>query len=49
MENDKVMLALFEEVLVNKIGFHDAINSVMEEFGSNLHYSSKLLQIIPER
>ncbi len=42
IENDRVMLALLEEILINKIGFNDAIISVMEEFGPNLAYSSKL-------
>jgi len=42
MENDRVMLALLEEVLINKIGFYDAIPSVMEEFGSGLQRSSEL-------
>jgi len=49
LENDRVMLALLEEVLINKIGIHDAINSVIEEYGSDLQYSSKLLQIQPGR
>jgi len=48
-ENDKVMSALLEEVLINKIGFYDAIPSVMEEFGSDLQFSSELLVIQPER
>ncbi len=42
MENDRVMLALLEEVLINKTGFYDAIPSVMEEFGSGLQSSSEL-------
>ncbi len=42
MENDKVMLALLEETLINKVGMYDAIDSVMDEFGPNLKYSSKL-------
>jgi len=41
-ENDRVMLALLEETLVNKIGMYDAIDSVMDEFGENLKYSSEL-------
>jgi len=45
IENDQVMLALLEETLINKIGFNDAIISVMEEFGQNLAYSSKLLHV----
>jgi len=36
------MLALLEEVLINKIGIHDGIVSVMQEFGQDLKYSSKL-------
>jgi len=44
-ENDRVMLALLEEVLVKKTGFYDAVPLVMEEFGSNLQYSSRLLNI----
>ncbi len=42
MENDRVMLALLEEILINKIGMYDAIDSVMDEFGENLEYSSEL-------
>ena len=49
IENDRVMLALLEEVLINKIGFNDARISVMEEFGSNLAYNSKLRHIQAER
>jgi len=49
MENDRVMLALLEEVLINKIGIYDAIPSVMEEFGSDLQYSSELRFIQPGR
>jgi len=49
IENDKVMLALLKEVLINKIGIYDSINSMNEEFSSNLQFSSKLLQIIPGR
>jgi len=41
-ENDRVMLALLEEILINKINIHDSIVSVMEEFGPDLQYSSKL-------
>ncbi len=48
-ENDRVMLALLEETLINKIGIYDAIISVDEEFGSGLQYSSKLNYIQPER
>jgi len=47
-ENDRVMDALLEEVLINKIGFYDAILSVMEEFGSGLEYSSNLHYIYSE-
>ena len=49
LENDLVMLALLEEVLINKTGFYDAIPSVMQEFGSDLQYSSMLQHIQPER
>jgi len=49
MDNDRVMLALLEEILINKRGIYDAIPSVMQEFGSDLQYSSKLLQIMPGR
>ena len=42
MENDRVMLALLEEILINKINIQDSIVSVMEEFGPDLQYSSKL-------
>ena len=49
LENDRVMLALLEEVLINKTGFYDAIPSVMQEFGSDLQYSSMLQHIQPER
>ena len=48
-ENDKVMLALLEETLINKIGIREGIISVMEEFGENLKYSSKLHYIHPGR
>ncbi len=41
-ENDRVMLALLEEILINKIGMYDGIDSVMDEFGENLKYSSEL-------
>jgi len=41
-ENDRVILELFEETLINKIGIHDAIISINEENGQNLHYSSML-------
>jgi len=49
MENDKVMLGLLEEILINKTGIHEAIPSVMKEFGSDLQYSSKLRLIQPGR
>ena len=49
LENDQVMLSLLEETLINKIGFNDEIISVMEEFGPNLTYSSKLLHVQLER
>jgi len=49
MENDRVMLALLEEVLINKTGIHDAVLSVMQEFGSGLQYSSNLHYIYSER
>jgi len=49
MENDKVMLALLKEVLINKIGNYDAVHSVMEEFGPDLQYSSKLYLNQPGR
>ena len=42
MENDKAMLLLLEEVLINKIGMYDAISSVKQEYGSDLEYSSTL-------
>jgi len=42
MENDRAMLALLEEILINKINIYDSIVSVMEEFGPDLQYSSKL-------
>ena len=42
MENDRVMLALLEEILINKINIQDSIVTVMEEFGPDLQYSSKL-------
>jgi len=41
-ESDRVMLALLEEVLIDKIEINDAILSVMQEFGSDLEYSSQL-------
>jgi len=49
LENDKAILLLFEEILINKIGMYDAISSVMQEFGSDLEYSSKLNHIQSER
>ncbi|MCZ6582216.1 MAG: hypothetical protein O6761_03475 [Thaumarchaeota archaeon] len=42
MENDLVMIALFEEILINKINISDSIVSVMEKFGPGLQYSSEL-------
>jgi len=48
LENDRVMLALLEEVLINKTGFYDAIPSVMQEFGSGLQYSSMLKHFQPD-
>jgi len=42
MENDKVMLPLLEEILINKAGNWDAVNSVNKEFGPELEYSSEL-------
>jgi len=49
MENDKVMIALLEEVLVNKIGNYDAVHSVMGEFGPDLEFSSILYLNQPGR
>jgi len=49
LENDRVMLALLEETLINKIGFHDAVYSINEEFGPNLQYSSELNYLQPGR
>ena len=49
LENDRVMLALLEEILINKTGILDATDSVNEEFGPNLEYSSKLNYIQPGR
>jgi len=49
IENDEVMSALLEEVLINKTGFYDGIVSVMQEFGSGLQYSSNLHYIYSER
>jgi len=45
MENDRVILALLEEMLINQMTIPDAIQLVMEEYGSDLKYSSKLLYI----
>ena len=42
LENDRVMLELLEETLVNKIGIHDGINTVMEKHRPNLEFSSEL-------
>jgi len=42
MENDRVMLALLEEILINKTNLRDSIISVMEEFGPNLEFHSQL-------
>ncbi len=49
MENDRVMDKLLEKILINKTGIYDAIPSVMEEFGSDLQYSSQLRLIQPGR
>jgi len=49
LENDKAILLLFEEILINKIGMYDAISSVMQEFGSDLEYSTELNYIQSER
>jgi len=49
MENDIVILALLEEILINKTGLHDAIISVTEEFSPNLQYSSELNYLQPGR
>jgi len=43
LENDRVILALMEEILINNTSIHDSIVSVMDEFGSNLQYSSELI------
>ena len=48
-ENDRVMLALLEEVLINKIGFYDAVPAVMEKYGPSLQYSSQLHDILSTR
>ena len=48
-ENDRVMLALLEEVLINKIGFYDAVPAVMEKYGPSLLYSSQLHDILSAR
>jgi len=49
MENDRVILALLEEILINKIGIHDALPLVMQEFGSGLQYSTKLNYVQPDQ
>jgi hypothetical protein len=49
MENDKVMLALLEEALINKTGMYDAIGSVMDRYGENLQYSSELFYFQDKR
>jgi len=49
MENDRAMIALLEEVLINKTGIYDAVISVMGEFGPDLQYSSELRHIQLER
>jgi len=49
LENDRVMIELLEEILINKTGIYEAIPSVMEEFGSDLQYSSKIYHFQPER
>jgi len=45
LENDRAMDGLLEEILINKKGFYDSIDSVMEEFGPNMKYSSNLQYI----
>jgi len=42
MENDRAMSALLEESLINKIGLRESIITVMEEFGPDMEFSSKL-------
>jgi len=39
------MLALFEEMFINKMVIRESISLVMEEYGSQLQYSSELLNI----
>lgn len=46
-ENDRAMLTLFEEMLINKSDINDSINIVMEKYGSYLHYDSALRYIHP--
>lgn len=49
LENDRVMLALLEEILIDKTGFYDAIPSVMQEFGSDLQFFSNLKHVFFKR
>jgi len=44
-DNDRVLLALLEDILVNKILVRDSISSVMQEFGPTLQYQSQLLYV----
>ncbi len=43
------MLELLEEILINKVGNWDAVNSVNEEFCPELQYSSQLHFVQLER
>jgi len=49
LENDRVILALLEEILINKIGMYDAISSVMQEFGPGLQYPTRLNYVQPDQ
>jgi hypothetical protein len=45
IENDRVMLALMEEILINKKNLRDSIISAMDEFGQDLEHSSRLIYL----
>jgi len=44
-DNDRVILALLENILVNKMVIRDSISSVMQESASNLIYNAELVYI----
>lgn len=46
-ENDRAMVTLFEEIFVNKLEISNSVDIVMEKYGSNLQYDSKLRYLHP--